>query len=73
VLTLLRLANVLLLLSLVGCLAGALAGLAVFVPFVAGAWALNLMALAAYEERGPAPVAEPVPVPGRSRELDEAA
>lgn len=49
-LTLLRIANVVLLLALVGCLAGALAGLIVFVPIVAGAWFLNAMALIGYEE-----------------------
>jgi hypothetical protein len=42
-------ANVVLLVSLVACLAGALAGLVVLVPFVGGAWGLNLAALVAYE------------------------
>ena len=50
-LTLLRLVNVVLLLSLVACIAGALAGLIVFVPFLAGAWFLNAMALVGFEER----------------------
>jgi len=49
-LTLLRLANVVLLISIVGCIAGALAGLIVFVPFLAGAWVINAIALAGYEE-----------------------
>jgi hypothetical protein len=47
--TTLHAANAALILAMVGCLAGALAGLIVFFPFVAGAWALNLMALLAYE------------------------
>jgi hypothetical protein len=49
-LTLLRIANVVLLLALFGCLAGAMAGLIVVAPFVGGAWLLNLMALVGYEE-----------------------
>lgn len=49
-LTLLRIANVALLISIVGCIAGALAGLIVFVPFLAGAWVVNAIALAGYEE-----------------------
>ncbi len=63
-LTLLRIANVVLLLALLGGLAGAMAGLIVVAPFVGGAWLLNLMALVGYEEdarpgwieRGHAPV-----------------
>jgi hypothetical protein len=50
-LTFLRITNVTLLVALVACLAGALAGLIVLVPVVAGAWALNLMALVSWEER----------------------
>ena len=42
-------ANLVLLVTLVACLAGALAGLIVLVPFVGGAWGLNLTALVAYE------------------------
>ena len=42
-------ANVVLILAMIGCLAGALAGLIVLFPFVAGAWGLNLVALLAYE------------------------
>jgi len=41
----LRLLNLFLLLSLVGCLAGAMAGLIVFAPFVGGAWFLTLIAI----------------------------
>ena len=49
-LTMLRIANIILLLALVACLAGALAGLIIFAPFVGGAWLLNLVALTSYEE-----------------------
>ncbi len=49
-LTLLRLMNVILLVSIVACILGALAGLILFVPFLAGAWVLNAFALAGYEE-----------------------
>jgi len=49
-LTLLRLVNVILLVSIVACMAGALAGLIVFVPFLAGAWVINAFALVGYEE-----------------------
>ena len=42
--------NIVLILGMIGCLAGALAGLIVVFPFVAGAWSLNLMAILAYEE-----------------------
>jgi hypothetical protein len=42
---LLRLLNLLLLLGLVVCLAGAMAGLIVFAPFVGGAWVLTLIAI----------------------------
>jgi len=72
-LTLLRIVNVVLLLALLGCLAGAMAGLIVLAPFVGGAWLLNLTALLGYEEdarpgwieRVHAPVAghTPEPVP----------
>ena len=47
--TILHAANLALILAMVGCVAGALAGLIVLFPFVAGAWGLNLMALVAYE------------------------
>lgn len=43
--------NVVLMLGTVGCLAGAMAGLIVFFPFVAGAWGLNLVALLGRESR----------------------
>jgi hypothetical protein len=49
-LTLLRIVNVALLLSIVACIAGALAGLIVLVPFLAGAWFLNATALVGFEE-----------------------
>jgi hypothetical protein len=48
--TLLRIANVFLLVGIIICCAGALAGLIVFLPFVAGGWALNLVGLLGYEE-----------------------
>ena len=47
-LTLLRFTNVALILAMIGCVAGALAGLIVLLPFVAGAWLLNLVALVGY-------------------------
>ena len=40
--------NLFLLLALVACLVGGVAGI-VFAPFVGGAWALNLLALVAHE------------------------
>jgi hypothetical protein len=55
-------ANAALILAMVGCLAGALAGLIVLFPFVAGAWGLNLMTLLAYEQnRATAPARSPTP------------
>lgn len=48
--TLLRIANILLIIGMIVCCAGALAGLIVLLPFVAGAWLLNLLALVGYEE-----------------------
>jgi hypothetical protein len=57
--------NVALILAMIGCTAGALAGLIVLLPFVAGAWGLNLMALVAHENRparGSAAAAEGTPV-----------
>ena len=45
---LLRLLNLILLVSLVGCLAGAMAGMIVFAPFVGGAWFLTLLAIATH-------------------------
>ncbi|MGZ4335451.1 MAG: hypothetical protein ACXVRJ_14435 [Gaiellaceae bacterium] len=49
-LTLLRLVNVVLFVSMIACFLGALAGLIVFLPFLAGAWVLNGLALMGYEE-----------------------
>jgi hypothetical protein len=49
-LTLFRITNIFLLLAMVGCIAGALAGLIVLLPFVGGAWFLNLIALVSYQE-----------------------
>jgi hypothetical protein len=83
-LTLLRIANVALLISIVGCIAGALAGLIVFVPFLAGAWVVNAIALAGYEQHArpgwierlhasvdhPAIRAEVVPIPVPTAEQD---
>lgn len=48
--TLLNITNIFLIIAMIGTVAGALAGLIVFFPFVAGAWALNLTALLGYEE-----------------------
>lgn len=45
-----RITNILLIVAMIGCCAGALAGLIVLLPFVAGAWALNLVALLGFEE-----------------------
>jgi uncharacterized SAM-binding protein YcdF (DUF218 family) len=47
---LLGIANVFLLLGMLVCCAAAMAGLVVFLPFVAGAWALNLAGLLSEEE-----------------------
>jgi hypothetical protein len=62
--------NVLLILAMVGCCAGALAGLIVLFPFAAGAWALNLVGLLGFEEgaRTAAADAADEPVPVTSRE-----
>ena len=43
--TFFRISNVLLIVAMIACCAGALAGLIVLLPFVAGAWALNLVGL----------------------------
>jgi len=85
-LTLLRLANVILIVAMVGCIAGALAGLIVLLPFVAGAWSLNLAALITLEEKarpgwierlhaGPSPPAASAGAahPAASAELNEPA
>jgi hypothetical protein len=52
---LLRVLNLIFLLGLVACLAGAMAGLIVFAPFVGGAWFLTLLAIAGSEPSSPAP------------------
>ena len=46
----LRTVNAVLLLALVACIAGAIAGLIIFAPFILGAWFLNLMALLGWEQ-----------------------
>jgi hypothetical protein len=43
--TFFRVNNILLIVAMLSCCAGALAGLIVFLPFAAGAWALNLVGL----------------------------
>jgi hypothetical protein len=48
--TFLRINNILLIIAMIGCCAGALAGLIVLFPFAAGAWALNLVGLLGFEE-----------------------
>ena len=53
--TLLRILNLMFLLGLVACLAGAMAGLIVFAPFVGGAWLLTLLASVGSEPKTPAP------------------
>jgi hypothetical protein len=45
-------ANVILLIGMTVCLAGAMAGLILFLPFVGGAWGLNLVALLGREKAG---------------------
>ena len=51
---LLRLLNLMFLLGLVACLAGAMAGLIVFAPFVGGAWFLTLIAITGSQPRSAA-------------------
>lgn len=55
---LLRLLNLLFLLGLVACLAGAMAGLIVFAPFVGGAWFFTLISIAGSEPRSTAAAVE---------------
>lgn len=43
--TFFRINNILLIVAMIGCCAGALAGLIVLLPFAAGAWGLNLVGL----------------------------
>jgi hypothetical protein len=61
---LLRVVNLMFLLALVACLAGAMAGLIVFAPFVGGAWFLTLLAITGAAPKSPAPRTpnEPKPV-----------
>lgn len=47
---LLGIANVFLLLGMLVCCLAAMAGMVVFLPFVAGAWALNVVGLLGEEE-----------------------
>ena len=65
--TFFRINNILLIIAMIGCCAGALAGLIVFFPIVAGAWALNLVGLLGFEEGARTertrPVAAPVEQP----------
>lgn len=60
--TFFRINNILLILGMIGCCAGALAGLIVLLPFVAGAWALNLVGLLSFEEGRETESSEPAPV-----------
>jgi len=48
---LLRVLNLMFLLGLVACLAGAMAGLILFAPFVGGAWLLTLLAIVGSEPK----------------------
>ena len=57
--------NVFLLLALIGCIAGALAGLILFVPFVAGAWGLNLMAILTSDPKQRPDLRPGRPIPSR--------
>src|SRR3954453_7525170 len=52
---LLRMLNLILLLGLVACLAGAMAGLIVFAPFFGGGWFLTLVGILGSESGSPAP------------------
>jgi hypothetical protein len=71
--TFVRVTNIFLIIAMIGCCAGALAGLIVLFPFVAGAWALNLVALLGFEEgaradksaAAAAPAEQPAPVTSR--------
>lgn len=58
--TFFRINNILLIVAMIACCAGALAGLIVLFPFAAGAWALNLVGLLGSEEA--AKTARPQPV-----------
>ena len=61
-----RMLNVVLLIGLAGCIAGAMSGLIIFAPFFAGAWWLTTIAIvgldpAAEAECQPGPLAATVP------------
>ena len=60
--TLFRIVNIPLIIAMIGCCAGALAGLIVFFPIAAGAWLLNLVGLLGYEE-APASLRRGRPLP----------
>ena len=61
---LLGIANIFLLLGMLVCCLAAMAGLVVFLPFVAGAWALNVAGFLADEEARTHPsTARSAPVP----------
>ena len=66
-LTVFRFTNVVLILAMIVCAAGALAGLILLLPFVAGAWALNLMALVGFEQ---AARSKPVSAKGSTRGIE---
>jgi hypothetical protein len=53
--TLFRIVNILLIVAIVACCAGALAGMIVFLPIVAGAWLLDLVGLLGFEQSHGAP------------------
>jgi hypothetical protein len=65
---LLRVLNLMFLLGLVACLAGAMAGLIVFAPFVGGAWILTLFAIVGSEPSSPAPKQATRPAPEHATE-----
>ena len=65
--TFFRINNVLLIVAMIACCAGALAGLIVLLPFVAGAWALNLVGLLSCEEAAKTERPQPVRPTSRRR------
>jgi hypothetical protein len=69
--TFFRVNNILLIVAMIGCCAGALAGLIVLFPFALGAWALNLVGLLGCEEDAKAERSQAVvreEPPARARE-----
>ena len=70
--TFFRINNILLIVAMIACCAGALAGLIVLFPFAAGAWALNLVGLLSAEEgtkaEKPRRIAQAETAPVTSRE-----